>query len=125
MTLFEEKTKRGKKKDEIENDPERLVRIPAEGIFLEGILAVPAKAVGVVLFAHGSGSGRRSPRNNFVANLLRQAGFGTLLIDLLTEEEDATYETRFDINLLAERLVAATRWLMRQPESRTLAVGYF
>jgi putative phosphoribosyl transferase len=125
MTLSGEKAKGRKKKETADGDPERLVRIPADGVSLEGVLAVPAEAVGVVLFAHGSGSSRRSPRNNFVAGLLRKAGLGTLLIDLLTEEEDATYETRFDVNLLAERLIAATRWLMRQPEVRTLSVGYF
>jgi pimeloyl-ACP methyl ester carboxylesterase len=105
---------------------EQLVRIQvADKVTLEGALAIPVGAQGVVLFAHGSGSSRHSPRNNFVAEVLRGAGLGTLLIDLLTEDEDAIYETRFDIDLLTERLVAATRWLMRQPETQTLVIGYF
>ncbi len=70
---------------------EYLVRIPANAVTLEGALAVPPGSPGVVLFAHGSGSSRHSPRNNFVARVLREAGLGTLLIDLLTEKEDATY----------------------------------
>jgi dienelactone hydrolase len=104
---------------------ELLVEIPAEGVTLEGALAIPAEAEGVVLFAHGSGSSRHSPRNNFVARVLRSAGVGTLLFDLLTEKEDRIYETRFNIDLLTRRLIAATRWFTEQPEARGLAVGYF
>src|SRR5581483_836117 len=104
---------------------EHLVRIPADGVTLEGVLAIPAGAEGVVLFAHGSGSSRHSPRNNFVARELRAAGVGTLLFDLLTEKEDEVYETRFDIDLLTRRLIAATRWFTDQPQTRGLAVGYF
>lgn len=104
---------------------EHLVQIPADGVTLEGALAIPAEAEGVVLFAHGSGSSRHSPRNNFVARVLRAAGVGTLLFDLLTEKEDRIYETRFDIDLLTHRLIAATRWFTEQPPSRGLAVGYF
>jgi putative phosphoribosyl transferase len=107
------------------NSLQHEVRIPVDAVQLEGTLGIPSRAQGVVLFAHGSGSSRFSPRNNFVAEVLRGAGVGTLLIDLLTEEEDTTYETRFDIGLLTERLVAATRWLMKQPETQTLAIGYF
>ncbi len=107
------------------DDRERLVRIAADGVALEGALAIPAGAEGVVLFAHGSGSSRHSPRNNFVAGVLRAAGLGTLLFDLLTEKEDEVYETRFDIELLTRRLIAATRWFMKQARSRGLAVGYF
>ena len=107
------------------DDRERLVQIDADGVTLEGALAIPPGAEGVVLFAHGSGSSRHSPRNNFVAGVLRAAGLGTLLFDLLTEKEDEVYETRFDIDLLTRRLIAATRWFMKQPRSRGLAVGYF
>ena len=104
---------------------ENLVHIPVDSVVLEGVLAVPAEAHGAVLFAHGSGSGRHSPRNNFVAQILRTAHLGTLLIDLLTEEEDATYETRFDIGLLTKRLEGATRWLAELPQTKGLAIGYF
>lgn len=104
---------------------ERLVHIPLDSIRLEGVLAIPAGAGGIVLFAHGSGSSRLSPRNNFVARVLRDGGVGTLLMDLLTKEEDATYETRFDIDLLTVRLEAATRWLAGLPETKNLTLGYF
>ncbi len=109
----------------VNNSFEHPVHIPADSVTLEGALAIPAGAHGVVLFAHGSGSSRHSPRNNFVAQVLRTAGLGTLLIDLLTREEDTTYETRFDIDLLTRRLEAATQWLVEQPQTRTLGVGYF
>jgi dienelactone hydrolase len=98
-------------------------------VILEGDLAFPPDARGVVLFAHGSGSSRHSPRNRFVAERLRDAGLATLLFDLLTEEEDAidrrTAQLRFDIDLLTERLVGAADWLTRQPEAADLPVGYF
>ena len=106
----------------------RLVHIPAGPsgtISLEGMLELPDKATGIVLFAHGSGSSRLSPRNNTVARVLREAGQGTLLIDLLTEDEDADYATRFDIPLLTRRLLAATHWLQNEPDTLPLAVGYF
>lgn len=109
----------------VSESPEQLVLIPADWVTLEGALAVPAGTQGVVVFAHGSGSSRHSPRNTFVAQVLQTAGLGTLLFDLLTREEDATYETRFDIDLLTRRLVAATRWLREQPRTRTLGLGYF
>ncbi len=109
----------------VRRDLERLVQIPADSVLLEGALAIPAGAHGMVLFAHGSGSSRHSPRNNFVARVLRKAGIGTLLFDLLTEEEDATYETRFNIKLLTRRLVAATQWLTEQPQTKHLRIGYF
>jgi len=89
------------------------------------MLELPENAQGIVLFAHGSGSSRSSPRNNYVARELRAAALGTLLIDLLTREEDQTYETRFDIGLLTRRLVDATRWLKEHPETRNLPVGLF
>ena len=108
---------------------ERPVRIPAGTVSLHGDLARPDDCRGIVLFAHGSGSSRRSPRNRYVAGVLRQAGLATLLMDLLTEEEEAidarTAHLRFDITLLAERLVAATDWLASERTTRGLAVGYF
>lgn len=104
---------------------ERLVHIPADSAVLEGMLAIPARSPAIVLFAHGSGSSRHSPRNNFVAATLREAGLATLLMDLLTREEDAVYETRFDIDLLTERLILATRWLMEQGATKPLRIGYF
>jgi len=102
-----------------------LVRIPADGVTLDGELVLPATATGIVVFAHGSGSSRHSPRNTFVARQLQAAGLGTLLFDLLTRQEDATYETRFDIALLTRRLEAATRWLQQQARTRSLKIGYF
>src|SRR3972149_2263613 len=108
-----------------QNQINQIVQIPANGIKLEGALAIAAEAQGIVLFAHGSGSSRHSPRNNFVAQVLQSAGLGTLLMDLLTPREDATYETRFDIDLLTRRLERATQWLREQPQTRLLKVGYF
>ncbi len=107
------------------NNTERLVHIPANGARLEGALAIPEGAEGVVLFAHGSGSSRHSPRNNYVAQVLRRAGLGTLLMDLLTRDEDIDYQTRFDIDLLAERLDAATGWLADDDETSGKRIGYF
>jgi len=103
-----------------------IVHIPADSVRLEGELIIPERASGVVLFAHGSGSSRHSPRNTRVATYLRSTGkSGTLLFDLLTEREDAVYETRFDIGLLAERLRAATDWLASLARTQGLALGYF
>jgi len=105
------------------------VQIPAGGATLEGELNVPAEAAGVVLFAHGSGSSRHSPRNQFVARTIREAGVGTLLFDLLTREEEAvelqTRHLRFDIGLLARRLADASLWVGREGDTRHLRVGYF
>ncbi len=105
------------------------VKIPAEQARLQGDLVVPAGAGGIVVFAHGSGSSRLSPRNRYVADVLRQAGMATLLMDLLTADEETvdarTGHLRFDIPLLARRLVAATDWLRTQPETRPLRIGYF
>jgi putative phosphoribosyl transferase len=107
----------------------RIVRIPADSVTLEGDLHVPDTAVGMVLFAHGSGSSRHSSRNKFVAGELQRSGLATLLIDLLTREEEAidqqTGHLRFDIPLLARRLVAATDWLAEEPSTRSLRIGYF
>jgi putative phosphoribosyl transferase len=104
---------------------EASVQVAGGGLYLPGELAVPEQASGVVLFAHGSGSSRNSPRNRRVARELANAGLGTLLFDLLTVEEDRDYSTRFDISLLASRLVAATEWLGSQGAARDLPLGYF
>lgn len=109
----------------IENDFEQVVSIPVDSIHLEGSLIVPSNAQGVVLFAHGSGSSRHSPRNNFVARILRSSSLATLLIDLLTEQEDIIYRTRFDMELLTHRLVGVTKWLMQQPQTKNLPISYF
>ena len=111
------------------NVEERPVRVSADRVGLEGNLAFPGSARGVVLFAHGSGSGRHSPRNRYVARALREAGLATLLVDLLTEEEEEvdlrTRHLRFDIGLLAQRLVGATKWLAQNSDTRNLRIGYF
>jgi len=108
---------------------DELVRVSAGAEALDGILAIPEQACGVVLFAHGSGSGRYSPRNRFVAEQLNSAGFATLLVDLLTEPEEVadqrTGHLRFNIGLLAERLSGATEWLGQNPHTSSLPVGYF
>jgi len=101
------------------------VRIPFGKVDLEGTLELPADCWRVVVFAHGSGSSRFSPRNTYVAEVLQQRGIGTLLFDLLTRAEDQTYETRFDIALLTERLLAATTWLQKKPDTKDLSIGYF
>lgn len=107
----------------------RAVTITAEGATLAGDLSIPTDARGIVVFAHGSGSSRHSPRNRFVADTLRAGGLATLLMDLLTEAEEAedvrTLALRFDIGLLARRLVGATDWLAQQPDTSALPVGYF
>jgi len=106
-----------------------IVRVRTGSATLEGDLQVPEGASGVVLFAHGSGSSRHSSRNRYVAGELQAAGLATLLIDLLTLEEEArdqhTGHLRFDLPLLAARLVAATRWLGEDPSTRALKIGYF
>jgi len=108
---------------------EREVRIPAGEALLAGDLIMPASAKGIVLFAHGSGSSRHSPRNVWVASRLSREGLATLLFDLLTAEEEArdahTREHRFDIALLAQRLAHAARWLDAQPDLRELPLGFF
>jgi len=108
---------------------DRLVSIPVDTVSLEGNLSIPAEAVGIVLFAHGSGSSRHSPRNRFVAQTLRDGGLATLLIDLLTSDEEATdlrtREFRFDIDLLARRLVGVMDWLATCPETKDLNIGVF
>jgi putative phosphoribosyl transferase len=108
---------------------EHRVRVAAGPVFLDGDLSLPEGARGIVLFAHGSGSSRLSPRNRQVAQLLNHAKLATLLVDLLTSEEEAvdlrTAQLRFDIGLLAERLVGITDWLTQAPETRQLRIGYF
>jgi putative phosphoribosyl transferase len=101
----------------------RTITIPPVG--LEGLLGVPQDAKGIVLFAHGSGSGRLSPRNNFVAQALRDDGLATLLFDLLTVEEASDRRNVFDIELLARRLLLATSWVGGDADTRDLAIGYF
>src|SRR5947208_14000374 len=108
---------------------EGLVRLDADGATLEGNLIIPQRAAGVVLFAHGSGSSRFSSRNRYVAEVLREGGMGTLLLDLLTQKEELvdtrTAHLRFDIELLADRLVAAVQWLAREKATERLKVGLF
>jgi putative phosphoribosyl transferase len=105
------------------------MRIPVGGITLNADLAIPVDAHGIVLFAHGSGSSRHSPRNQFVARVLQQSDFGTLLMDLLTEKEEAidnrTRELRFDISLLGQRLTQTVDWLSEQPAYKHLPIGVF
>jgi putative phosphoribosyl transferase len=100
------------------------VAVPVESVRLEGDLSVPASARGAVLFAHGSGSSRRSPRNRYVADLLKESRLATLVIDLLPEDEQQV-DLRFDIPLLAKRLVAITQWLTERPEGTGLKIAYF
>jgi putative phosphoribosyl transferase len=105
------------------------VEISAAGAVLSGNLTIPENAMGLVLFAHGSGSSRHSPRNQFVARTLNLAGLATLVFDLLTPDEEAldisTREHRFNITLLAERLVRATKWARQQKQTCDLHIGYF
>jgi pimeloyl-ACP methyl ester carboxylesterase len=108
---------------------ERLVNVKIGKIVLEGNLTIPKGSEGIVLFAHGSGSSRHSPRNQYVAGVLQEAGLSTLLIDLLTVPEERvdayTMHLRFDIELLAQRLAGATDWLVNNQETRHLNIGYF
>lgn len=108
---------------------ENLVNVLVNHVVLEGSLGIPEAAQALILFAHGSGSSRLSPRNQFVARVLRESNLGTLLIDLLTAEEEEidmrTAEFRFDIELLARRLIGATDWLTNNPTTKKLRIGYF
>jgi putative phosphoribosyl transferase len=107
----------------------RSVQIPITRGLLEGDLVMPAQASGVILFAHGSGSSRHSPRNRFVAGVLQQAGLGTLLMDLLTPDEEAREQAgamlRFDVHFLATRLLTAARWLENAAMTQGRLMGYF
>jgi dienelactone hydrolase len=115
--------------NDYDDETERTVTVPVGTVTLEGTLGVPPGASGVVLFAHGSGSSRFSRRNRFVARVLRDAGLGTLLLDLLSREEedvdDVTRQLRFDIEMLADRLVASIDWLEQQITTRGLPIGLF
>ena len=104
---------------------EHEVEIESGEAHLGGALSIPDRAQGIVLFAHGSGSSRFSPRNQYVAHVLRDAGLAILLMDLLEEQESEDRSKVFDIDLLAERLLGATGWVQRNPETRGLSIGYF
>ena len=101
------------------------ISIPLASVTLKGELVLPENALGIVVFSHGSGSSRFSPRNKMVAELIQQHGMGTLLFDLLTEQEDRIYENRFNIDLLVSRLIEATEWLMNNKETQKYPVAYF
>lgn len=101
------------------------VEIKLDGLSLKGNLTIPEKAIGMVIFSHGSGSSRLSPRNNFVAEVLQEKGLGTLLFDLLTEEEDRIYENRFNIDVITMRLIDVTQWVGNLKEADGLPIGYF
>jgi len=101
------------------------INIPLSSVTLKGELVIPENAFGIVVFSHGSGSSRFSPRNKMVGELMQQHGMGTLLFDLLTEEEDRVYENRFDIDMLVGRLIQATEWLMQYKVTKNLPVAYF
>jgi putative phosphoribosyl transferase len=107
------------------SNTKKALTIKVENVSIGGDLTIPEDAVGLVIFSHGSGSSRFSPRNNFVAQQLQKRGLATFLFDLLTKEEDEVYANRFDIELLANRLVQVTRWLLKQNELKDLSVGYF
>ena len=113
----------------VEEIVKREVKIPVDNVGLDGEFVLPPGATGIVLFAHGSGSSRHSPRNRFVAGVIRRSGLGTLLFDLLTPEEESvdiyTRHLRFDIGLLARRLVAAAKGLKTRRETRDLKIGFF
>lgn len=109
----------------IHKEATRAVHIVLKDVVLQGNLHEPEDASGLVVFSHGSGSSRWSPRNNYVAEYLHQKGLATLLFDLLTEQEDRVYETRFDIALLTRRLIGATHWIEKQRELVSLPLGYF
>ncbi|MES2200359.1 MAG: alpha/beta hydrolase, partial [Chlamydiota bacterium] len=100
-------------------------RIPIGSFFLEGILSIPLEAQGIILFVHGSGSSRLSPRNNFVARVLNEAHFATFLVDLLSKEEDLNYETRFDIDLLTKRVEKMIDWIKQEEGIKELPLGLF
>ena len=101
------------------------INIPVHNVELKGRLRISENQKGLVIFSHGSGSGRLSSRNNYVADYLQAEGFSSLLFDLLTEREDMIYENRFDINLLSQRLVNVTQWMFKYKEVMDLPIGYF
>jgi len=101
------------------------VNIKVDSVVLKGILTIPLNPIGLVVFAHGSGSSHLSPRNNYVASVLQENHLATLLFDLLTEDEDETYENRFNLELITDRLVMATEWAEKQEKLKDLPFGYF
>jgi len=101
------------------------VEIKLDGHVLKGNLSIPENAKGMVIFSHGSGSSRLSPRNNYVAKVLNEKGLATLLFDLLTEDEDRIYENRFNIDLITLRLIDVTQWVQNQKDGKDLNIGYF
>lgn len=103
----------------------KTIEIPLNQVVLKGNLFIPENARALVLFSHGSGSSRLSPRNNYVAGVLQHEGLATLLFDLLTEEEDRLYKTRFNIDLLTQRLIEVTEWIKTQKETKGLQLAYF
>lgn len=111
------------------SDTEYSVKIPSDNVYLEGLLYIPEDAFGLVLFVHGSGSSRFSVRNQYVAQILNKSGLATLLFDLFTPDEDyidsQTRQYRFDIDLMASRLIDATQWCQKQPALQLLKTGYF
>lgn len=106
-------------------DVQTSITIQAGHAKLEGFLAIPNKAKSIVIFAHGSGSSRFSPRNSYVAKVLQEKNLATLLFDLLTREEDMLYENRFNIDLLAQRLADTTKWVKDYPDTKDMSIGYF
>lgn len=104
---------------------ERLIHFTIDSVRLEGMLNIPDGAKNLVLFAHGSGSSRLSPRNKFVADVLNQANIATFLIDLLSRKEDENYQTRFDISLLTKRFIGVIQWLERESDVKDLSLGIF
>ncbi len=109
----------------MESKIEKEIQFPIFEIKLTGDLSIPQNAKGLIVFAHGSGSSRHSTRNKEVAAKLQEAGFGTLLFDLLTVKEDEDYSKRFDIDLLTDRLIRVTDWLKSYPDTADLTIGYF
>lgn len=104
---------------------QELIQIPAGEVSLEGLMVIPENASGLVIFAHGAGSGRSSPRNTYVAQLLQEKALGTLLFDLLTHEEDHVYSNRFDIDLISRRMAESTLWVRKNTAAHNLPFGYF
>ncbi|EJN59517.1 hypothetical protein HSB1_16750 [Halogranum salarium B-1] len=115
----------GRTGETVENELGMVVSIELDDVTLDGALVVPEEATGIVVFSHGSGSSRHSPRNTFVAQVARQHGLATLLFDLLTEAEDESDEGRFDVDRLTRRLVDVTAWVAEGDETADLRVGYF
>lgn len=109
----------------MKNIPLKSISIQLDGTILQGDLAVPKNAMGMVIFSHGSGSSRLSPRNSYVAKVIQKKGLATLLFDLLTEDEDRIYPNRFNIDLLTMRLIDVTQFIQQRKETENLPIGYF